>query len=177
MLKLVSHLFSYFAGKYMSAFKSNTDFLTESIILKIRKISLLLGLMIAAAVGIALSGAMALQSIGLMLDSAGFVYLSGFFLASVGGLALFAILFAVASRKKFWVKAEKRMPPAHKASAMEEALSLLIMDFVKEREFKRDLKLNQLNEKSYNRSRQEYRFDSQDLPSGAMSSSYETAPH
>jgi hypothetical protein len=147
MLKFITLLISYFMGKFnASGSESSIKFLTAALIQKTRKIALLFGIITLASIGLSLSLMKAIQDAGAWFEKNYVMNFSpGFFLALIGAAGFFA-LFLYATSEARWTEKDEDKPQETKhsvASPFEEAISLLIMDFVREREFNREKKQTQ----------------------------------
>lgn len=158
-MRYLTLLFTFLMGKY-NAFagmaKPQAGFFTEAIILKIRKMIVLFSALMIAAIGMSLTFTKSLELIGAQLDQPSGVSLSGALSGTLVGFVLFGALFLLCLSKKRWTEAETPVRPtawshSHRStSPLEEAVALLVTDFVKEREYKRETKRQQWSE------RQEY---------------------
>lgn len=158
-MRYLTLLFTFLMGKYnvfAGMAKPQTQFFTEAIILKIRKMMVLFSSLMIAAIGMSLTFAKSLELIGAQLDQPSGLSLNGALSGTLVGFVLFGALFLVCLSKKRWTEAEtpvKRTASSYShrsSSPLEEAFALLVTDFVKEREYKRETKRQQWPE------RQEY---------------------
>lgn len=145
-MKYLSLLFSFLIEKYKSEFQPQASFLTEGIILKIRKMVFLFSLLVSAVFGFSLIFIKFIEEIGLQFENGNGLSFSGHLAAATFGLLSFAIVFVYAIDRKRWTqsdaqKEQQKPPPAARApSPLEEALALLVADFVKERQLNREFK-------------------------------------
>jgi hypothetical protein len=131
-------------GKFnASGNESSIKFLTAALIQKSRKILMLFGLITVASIGLSLSLIKAIQDAGAWFEKNYVMNFSpGFFAALIGAGCFFAI-FSYATSPARWTEKEKESAQETKqfaTSSIEEAVGLLIMDFIREREFNREKK-------------------------------------
>lgn len=139
-MKFITILFSYFMGKFNGG-KSDNGFLTVALVEKIRKMVLLLGLVTVAAIGLSLSLIKAIQDAGEWFQKNYVMNFSPGFFAALIGAAGFLALMRYATSQDRWLERNEKVEETKKSSSpIEEAVVLLITDFVKEREFSRELR-------------------------------------
>lgn len=141
MMKFITILFSYFMGRFNGGHKGETGFLTAPLVEKIRKMALLFGLITAASIGLSLSVIKALQDAGEWFQKNYAMNFSpGFFAALIGAACFFSLMRYATSKDRWHGREGKVEEHKRSASPVEEAVVMLIMDFVKEREFNRELR-------------------------------------
>lgn len=161
MLKTLSLLFSFFLGRLNSGGHHEALFSPDELIDK--TLSKLRGLMSVVALGAVATIFLTAGFLGayynmlLQMDTTGKM---GPNAVVVGGVCLFVaglVIFAIASRSTASsrshakTQAQSSAKPDHgrAISALEEALSMLIIDHVKEREFSREIRRRHQSERSF----------------------------
>ncbi|PIS10899.1 MAG: hypothetical protein COT73_06780 [Bdellovibrio sp. CG10_big_fil_rev_8_21_14_0_10_47_8] len=111
------------------------------ILLKIRRASLLTGLAFASAIAGSLALVQGVSEIGMIYDRQGFFSWTGVLLASMATLVLAVAIFSYALTRKNWLEDDPAVKDIaaghHRPSPLEEALTLLVMEFIKDHEAKR----------------------------------------
>ena len=144
MLKVLTYLISFFVGRYQSALKTPSLIIVDQIMLRARK--LMMNSMVSLIASLLLTGGVLITLIEFtsQIDRFGVVWPSA---ALIGGLLLSAfslagLIYSFKSASLFKsssiitnVQAAPKQP-----SPLEEALGILVMDFVKERREHREQK-------------------------------------
>ncbi len=142
-MKCLIGLFSFLLGKYKSLIQPQANFLTEGIILKIRKMVFLFSLLVPAGLGLSLTLIKFIEEIGVQFENGNGFYISGHLAASAFGLVLFAVVFVYALDRKQWTESDsqkaslKSQQSLGSPSPLEVALAALVTDFVEERKLHR----------------------------------------
>ena len=140
-MKILLLLVSFLAGNMKNLFKAPGEALTKQFVLAFRALSVVILSSIGAMAVFCTGIVMFVSNIATQLDQSGEVKMTaGFGLT----LALTIISLAVLiynMREKTWLKATgfqfAEEPPAKTSGALENAIALLVMDFVKERQNRR----------------------------------------
>ena len=156
MIKILSYLFSYFAGRYNSILKPSTFMIIDQLLVRARKLVMTSSIMFISSLLFAAGVIISLIEFTSQVDRFGVVWPSA---TLVGGLTLSALSVAVLifsfTSKAFdlrYVRSQKSrrqesLFDSHKVegssstraqSPLEEALGVLIMDFVNERKQNRE---------------------------------------
>lgn len=137
-MRFITLLFSYLIGKFNGGGKGATSFLTAAIVEKIRKMALLFGLITVAAIGLSLSLIKAIQDAGEWFQRTYVLNFSpGFFAALIGAAGFLALMWYATSKPRWQGRDTQEDETKKTPSVIEDAVALLLQDFVKEREFNR----------------------------------------
>lgn len=141
MLSFLLPILSFFAGNAKSFFKDSSEVITKQLALHLRAITFLfvtaIGSLTLSCVGISLF----IVSLARQLDlEDGFVFSNSMIVYLVMSLISISVLIYSLSSKTWLEKLEtEKAKPATKGSgAIENAVALLVMDFIEERQRKRD---------------------------------------
>jgi hypothetical protein len=142
MTKLLIPLISFFIGNASKLFKEPGQALTQQLVLHVRSITLLIVSTIGSLV-LFLVGASFLVSyiVNQVEKDGGFQATTGFIIYTAMVLVSGGVL-TYSLRSKTWLKSlgmqTQAEPQAKKSGAIESAVALLIMDFVEERQARRE---------------------------------------
>lgn len=141
-MKLLLLLGSFLIGNIQSLFKNPREALTQQIILKIRALTALLLTSVGALALFCCGFYMFLSHVATQLDNSGAVQWTATLVisASLSLASLWVLIFSL--RSKAWLKATGLQASSAKSSGkqtspLENAVALLIVDFIKEREQRR----------------------------------------
>lgn len=141
MLKLIIPLLSFFLGNAKTLFKNPSETITQQLVLHLRGFSLVLSSCLGSLVLLCVGTSLFLAKVAQQFDIQDeFYFTTGMwiYLAWVI-ITLFILIYSL--RKNTWLKAmgfKQRSQESKKQSgAIESAIALLIMDFIEERQKKR----------------------------------------
>lgn len=139
-MKILLALISFFLGNAKSFFREPSQALTQQLVLRIRAITVLavtaIGSLALACVGVSLL----IANLAGQLDAdRDFQMTAGTFLY-LGMTAVFSGVLFWALRRETWLKAagfQEQRPTQKQSGALESALALIVMDFLEERQQRR----------------------------------------
>lgn len=157
MIKILSYLFSYFAGRYNSILKPSTFMIIDQLLVRARKLLMTSSIMFISSLLLAGGVIISLLEFTSQIDRFAMVWPSATLVGglSLSGISLAVLIFAFTSRSfdLRYVRSQKTrrqesLFDSHTGrvdastqraqSPLEEALSVLIMDFVNERKQNRE---------------------------------------
>lgn len=157
MGKLISVATSFLMGRLTNNTTPTTDFLTTALLMKLRKIGMLFGLLLTSTIGFALALTKTLEVVGRTMDANnGYLAFSYSLLLCGLGLAAFIGIFIYAISPKRWTAEwaevahearsalhsshEHRHANASPLQPLQEVVTVLAAEFLKERESRRQRK-------------------------------------
>lgn len=139
-MKFLLPLLSFFLGNAKSLFKEPSVALTQQLVLHVRTITILLtsaiGSLALSCVGVSLF----IASIARQLDLNEDFTITPAMCVYLGMTVVFAGILFYSLRRKTWLSNlgfEEKPTPAKQSGALENAVALLVMDFVEERQSRR----------------------------------------
>lgn len=146
MMKILLPLISFLLGTGKNFFKEPGVALTQQLVLHLRALTTMLVSTIVSLVLFCVGTSFLVSAVAKQLDSEeSFVFSGGIILFSALTVISLAVLI-YSLRRQTWLKTlgfEERPTPAKQSGALENAVALLVMDFVEERQNKRTQKSEQ----------------------------------
>lgn len=158
MLKILALVLSFFLGRYEQSFKKSTLILIDQFIAKSRKLFMFLTALGIMALLFTSGVVISLLQMTYQFDHQGYIASNTTLMMGISLIVITSIVFmalfsssAWASRFKKEVLVEHKEAPnksEHHPSAFEQALTVLIQEFTKERELHRQAKANEAASRS-----------------------------
>lgn len=143
MIKLLLPLISFFMGSAKHLFKEPSIALTQQLALHVRSIIMMVVTAIGSLTLLCVGISLLINSIGKQMDlNEGFVFTSGMMVYTSLTVVSLGVLIYILNRKTWLNKLgfEERPPAPKQSGALENAVALLVMDYVEERQNRRNQK-------------------------------------